>query len=276
MTTMPTTSPAAVLVPAQRPPGTATTVATVAGRTVRTFLRSPQLIATGAVGGTMFLLLFLWVFGGAITGTGVAYVDYLVPGFLAANAMMMAMNASAGVAADLEQGVFDRFRSLPVSRLALLTGRTTADTLLLGWGLAVTVAVAVAVGFRVHGSLGQTVLALVLLAVFGFVFTWVAVYVGMAAGGPQAAQGMAMLAFPVGFLSSAYVPVETMPGWLQPIAQHQPVTVMVDAVRSLLLGDPALAGVTGSTGGLVARSLAWSAVILAVFVPLTLARFRRS
>lgn len=276
MTTMPTTLPAPALLPAARPPGAATTVATVAGRTIRTFLRSPQLIATGAIGGTMFLLLFLWVFGGAISETGVAYVDYLVPGFLAANAMMAAMNASAGVATDLEQGVFDRFRSLPVSRLALLTGRAVADTALLGWGLAVTLAVAVAVGFRIHGAPAEALLALVLLAVFGFAFTWVAVYVGMIAGGAQAAQGMAMLGFPIGFLSSAYVPVATMPGWLQPVARHQPVTVMVDAVRSLLLGDPVLAGATASTGALVARSLVWSAVILAIFVPLTLARFRRT
>jgi ABC-2 type transport system permease protein len=264
------------VVPASSTPGGVTTAAAVAGRTLRTFLRSPQLMVAGALSGAMFLLLFLWVFGGAISATDARYIDFLVPGFLAANCLMAALNASAGVATDLDQGVFDRLRSLPVPRVAVLAGRAVADTALLSWNLGVTTLVALVVGFRTHGDIGEVVLAFTLCVLFGFAFTWLAIWLGMVAGSAQAAQGMSMLAFPIGFLSSAYAPVETMPEWLQPIAQHQPVTVMVNAVRALMLGDSALAGVQGSTTSVVLMAVAWALGILVVFVSLTFARFRRS
>lgn len=269
-------APIAAVVPAQAPQSALATTRTIAARTLRKFARSPQLVIIAAVSGVMFLLMFLYVFGGAMSAGAVAYVDFLVPGFVVANIFFGAINAAAGVAEDLEQGLFDRLRSLPVSRTALLAGRALADTAMLAWGFVATAATALLVGFRAHGDAGDVLLAVGLCLVYGFAFTWVAIVMGLVAGNVQAAQGMSMIGFPVAFLSSAYVPVETMPGWLQPIVEHQPVTAMSDAVRSLLLGDPALAGVSTSASHAVVVSLLWAAGILAVFVPLAVARFRRS
>jgi ABC-2 type transport system permease protein len=258
------------------PPSALATARTIAARTVRKFVRTPQLVVVTAVTAAMFLLMFLYVFGGAMSAGAVSYLDFLVPGFLVANMIFAAMNASAAVAEDLEQGLFDRLRSLPVSRTALLTGRVLADTVLLSWGMVVVGITALLVGFRAPGDFGHVVLAVGLTLFFGFAFTWVAVVMGLVAGNAQAAQGMSMIGFPLVFLSSAYVPVDTMPGWLQPIVEHQPVTVMANAVRSLMLGDPALAGVTTSTSSSVLLSVLWAAGIIIVFASLAVAKFRRS
>jgi ABC transporter DrrB family efflux protein len=258
------------------PPSALTTARTIAVRTIRKFVRSPQLVGISAATAAMFLLMFLYVFGGAMSAGAVSYVDFLVPGFLVANMIFAAMNAAAGVAEDLQQGLFDRLRSLPVSRIALLAGRVVADTLLLSWGMVVVGITGLLVGFRAHGDIGDVVLAVGLTLLYGFAFTWVAVVMGLVAGNVQAAQGMSMIGFPVVFLSSAYVPVDTMPGWLQSAVEHQPVTVMTNAVRSLMLGDPALAGVATSTSRSVVLSLLWAAGIIVVFASLAVGRFRRS
>jgi ABC-2 type transport system permease protein len=147
---------------------------------------------------------------------------------------------------------------------------------LLTWGLVVTTAVGFLVGFRIHGSVAQSLAAFVLCVVYGFAFTWLFVFIGLVAGNAQAAQGMSLLVFPLTFVSSAYVPVDTMPGWLQPVAEHQPLTIMTNAVRSLVLGDPAMAGLGHSIGYWVVLSLVWSAGLVAVFAPLAVARYRRS
>jgi ABC-2 type transport system permease protein len=132
------------------------------------------------------------------------------------------------------------------------------------------------VGFRVHGDATEALAAFGLSMVYGFAFTWLFICIGLMAGNAQAAQGMSLLVFPLTFVSSAYVPVDSMPGWMQPVAEHQPITVMVNAVRSLTLGDPALAGLDGSTAHWVTLSLLWSAALVAVFAPLAVARYRRS
>jgi ABC-2 type transport system permease protein len=259
-------------------PGASLTSAStaVAKRTLLKFLRTPQLIVLGTVQGAMFLLIFRYVFGGAIDIGSVPYVDFLVPGFVTTSILFMGMTTAAGVAEDLEQGFIDRLRSLPIPRAAVLAGRALADTGVLAWNLAVTAAIGFAVGFGLHGSLAAALGAFALCVLFGFAFTWVFITIGLFAGTAQAAQGMSMLVFPLTFVSSAYVPVESMPGWMQPFAEHQPVTAMVNAVRALCLGDNAQTVLGHGAGHYVVPAMLWSLCLVAVFVPLAVARFRRT
>jgi ABC-2 type transport system permease protein len=241
----------------------------IARRGLLKFVRTPQLVVVGTIQSALFLLIFRYVFGGAITAGGLDYVDFLVPGFITTGLLFAGMGAAAGVAEDLEQGFVDRLRSLPIPRSAVLAGRALADTTLLLWSLAVTSAVGFAVGFRLHGGLAGALAAVGLLLVLGFAFEWMFITLGLVA------QGLALMVFPLTFVSSAYVPVESMPGWLQAFAEHQPLTAMVDAVRALTQGQAAEALLGHGAGFYVVRALAWSAAILAVFVPLAVARYRR-
>jgi ABC-2 type transport system permease protein len=261
--------------PPRRTAGVVATAGQVALRTVRQFARTPQLLVVSTVQGAMFLLIFRYVFGGAINTGSIPYVDFLVPGFVVTSVLFSGTGAAAGVAEDVEHGFFDRLRSLPVSRTALLGGRSAADTALATWGLFVTTAIGFLVGFRLHGSLAQGLAAFGLCVVFAFTFTWLFICIGLTAGNAQAAQGMSLLVFPLTFVSSAYVPVDSMPGWMQPIAEHQPITAMVNAVRALCVGDPALIGLSGSIAHWVLLSLAWSVGLVLVFAPLAVARYRR-
>jgi ABC-2 type transport system permease protein len=247
----------------------------IAKRSVLKFLRTPQLVVLGTIQGAMFLLIFRYVFGGAIGAGGLSYVDFLVPGFITTGVLFAGMGAAAGVAEDLEQGFVDRLRSLPIPRSAVLAGRALADTGMQLWGLVITTAIGFAVGFRIHGSVLDAVAAFGLLILLGFAFEWLFITLGMFAGSAQAAQGLALMVFPLTFVSSAYVPVETMPGWLQAFAEHQPLTVMVDAVRALTQGPAAELQLGHSAGYYVIRSLVWAAAIVAVFAPIAVARFRR-
>jgi ABC-2 type transport system permease protein len=260
----------------ERPAGAFATTMSVAGRTLRKFLRSPQLVVLGTVQGAMFLLIFRYVFGGNMQPGAVDYVDLLVPGFVVGSVLFGGMMTAAGVAEDIEQGFFDRLRSLPVSRAALVAGRAVADTGVLIWTLAVTSGIGFLVGFRIHGTVTEALAAFGLTVVFGFAFVWMFVVMGLAAGNAQAAQGMSMLVFPLTFVSSAYVPVESMPGWMQPIANNQPVTAMTNAVRSLVLGDPSLAGLSEPTGHYVLVALAWSVGLVVLFAPIAVAKYRKS
>ncbi|HEV8650784.1 MAG TPA: ABC transporter permease [Actinomycetes bacterium] len=247
----------------------------IAKRGLLKFLRTPQLVVLGTIQGAMFLLIFRYVFGGAIGAGGLAYVDFLVPGFITTGILFSGMGAATGAAEDLEQGFVDRLRSLPIPRSAVLAGRALADTAMQVWGLAITTAIGFAVGFRIHGSVPDALAAFGLLLVLGFAFEWLFITLGLFAGNAQAAQGLALLVFPLTFVSSAYVPVETMPGWLQTIAENQPITVMVDAVRALTQGPAAEALLGHGAGFYVVWSLLWAAGIVAVFAPLAVARYRR-
>jgi ABC-2 type transport system permease protein len=247
----------------------------IARRSLLKFVRTPQLVVVGTLQGALFLLIFRYVFGGAIQAGGLDYVDFLVPGFITTGLLFTGMGAAAGVAEDLEQGFVDRLRSLPIPRSAVLAGRALADTALALWSLAISSAISFAVGFRLHGSPGDALAAVGLLVVFGFAFEWMFITLGLVARTPQAAQGLSLMVFPLTFVSSAYVPVASMPGWMQAFAEHQPLTVMVDAIRVLTQGPAAEAMLGHGAGFYVARSLAWSVAILAVFVPLATARYRR-
>ena len=258
-----------------RQTGLWTSTLAIARRGILKFLRTPQLVVLGTIQGAMFLLIFRYVFGGAIDAGSVSYVDFLVPGFVTTSVLFAGMGAATAIAEDLEQGVVDRLRSLPIPRSAVLTGRALADTTVLTWSLAITTAIGFAVGFRIHGSASDAILAFGLCLVFGFAFEWVFLYLGLTARTAQAAQGMALLVFPLTFVSSAYVPVETMPGWMQAIAEHQPITYMVDAVRSLTQGEAAAVLLGHPASYYVCRSLLWTIAIVAVFAPLAVARYRK-
>jgi ABC-2 type transport system permease protein len=256
--------------------GVATAASAVAARTLRQFWRTPQLIVVGALTSAMFLLIFRYVFGGAIDTGPVSYADFLIPGLAAAGAMFSGTGAAVGVAQDVDSGLYDRLRSLPIPRIGVLLGRSLADVALVGWGVVITVALGFATGFRFHGGLAATLAAFGLCLVYGAAFTWPFIHMGLVAGNAQAAQSMSFMAFPFVFVSSAYVPVESMPGWMQPIAEHQPLTPMVGSVRALTLGHDAEQVLGHSAGWFIVRGLLWSVVIVAVFAPLAVRRFARS
>jgi ABC-2 type transport system permease protein len=247
----------------------------IARRTVLKFARTPQLVVVSTIQGVLFQLIFRYDFGGAIGTGGMSYVDFVVPGFVMTGVLFAGMGAAAGVAEDIEGGLFDRLRSLPISRSAAPIGRALADTGLLTWNLAVTTAVGFAIGFRVHTDPLSALAAFGLCVVFGFAFEWVFMVIGLYTGSAQAAQGMSMIVFPLTFVSSAYVPVSSMPGWMQPFAEHQPITVMVNAVRVLTQGHPAEVALGHGVGYYAVLSLIWAAVITFAFVPLAVRKYRR-
>lgn len=246
-----------------RPPSARTTAAAYAGRTVKQFIRTPQLIVVTSLTSIMFLLIFRYVFGGALQTGSISYVDFLIP----ASAVIVGLfsTGAVGVAEDAESGLFDRLRSLPVPRSAVLMGRSLADTALISWAAIITIIAGFAVGFRIHGSALGALAALGLVVLFAAVFSWVQIALGLFSDSPQTAQGIAFLVFPLVFISSAYVPIESMPGWMQPIAENQPVTAMVGAVRALVLGGDTEQLLGHSTSWFVVRSLLWSAFILMLF-----------
>jgi ABC-2 type transport system permease protein len=255
--------------------GLVRSTATVTRRALLRYVRTPQLIVMATLQMTMFFLIYRYLFGGAIHIAGLPYVDYLVPGFIATGVLFSGIGAAVAAAEDPKQGFIDRLRSLPIARSSVLTARAIADTLILALAAAATVAIAFAVGFRLHGSALDGVAAFGLVIAFGFAFEWLFITMGLFAGNAQAAQGMGMIVFPFAFISSAYIPVATMPGWLQVFAKHQPLTYMVDATRALTLGPHAQALLGHPAGYFITRAAIWALAIVAVSLPLAVARFRR-
>jgi ABC transporter DrrB family efflux protein len=255
--------------------GLVSSTLTVARRALLRYLRTPQLIVLATIQMSLFFLIYRYMFGGAIHIAQISYVDFLVPGFIATGVLFSGLGTAAAMAEDLQQGFVDRLRSLPIPRSSVLAARALADTAIFAWSTVFTAAIAYAVGFRLHGSALDGLTALGLVILFGFAFEWVFIAMGLFAGNAQAAQGMGMIVFPFAFVSSAYVPVSSMPGWLQVFAAHQPLTYMVNAVRALTLGPHSEALLGHPTSYFVVRALVWTAGILAVFLPLAVARYRR-
>lgn len=255
----------------------ATATLQVAVRTLKKFARTPALIIAGTAQGLLFLLIFRYVFGGAVSHTGALnYVNFLVPGFVVTGVLFQGMTAASGVAEDRQGGLFDRLRSLPIRLLSIVTGRVLADATVVAWGVVVMTAVGFAVGFRTAGSVPESLAALGLTLIYGFAFVWMFIAMGLAAGNPQAAQGLSFLVFPLSFVSSAYVPVSTMPGWLQAFALHQPMTQMINTVRLLTGGSAARHLLGHSVTYYLVPSLLWTAAIVAIFAPLTVRMLKRS
>ena len=258
-----------------RQTGLAKSTLTVTRRALLRYVRTPQLIVLATVQMGLFFLIYRYMFGGAIHIGGMSYVDYLVPGFIATGVLFSGIGTATAMAEDLEHGFIDRLRSLPIPRSSALTARVLADTAIFTWSTVVTTAIAYAVGFRLHGSPIDGLAAFGLVILFGFAFEWVFITMGLFAGNAQAAQGMGMIVFPFAFVSSAYVPVSSMPGWLQIFAKHQPLTYMVDSVRSLTLGSHAQALLGHPSSYYVTRALIWTVVIIAVSLPIAVAKYRR-
>jgi ABC-2 type transport system permease protein len=256
-------------------PSLVTSVAIIAKRSLLKFLRTPQLFWTLTIQGLMFLVLFRYIFGGAIEAGALGYVGFVVPGILITGLIWQGMGAAVGITEDHAQGLYDRLRSLPIPRSAVLAGRAAADAVMQTWGLLVMVAVSFLVGFRLEDGVANGLLSFVLVLLFVFSFEWVFISMGLYAGNAQTAQGMSLMLVPLTFVSSAYMPVETMPSWLQVVAENQPVTHMTNAVRSLVGGADAVALLGHPASYFVVRSLMWSAAIALVFGLIAVARYRR-
>jgi ABC transporter DrrB family efflux protein len=241
----------------------------IAWRGLVTYRRVPQLLVFSTIQPVVFVLMFRYVFGGAIRVPGVDYVDYLMPGIFVQTSVFGAIATAIGLATDVQSGLLERFLSLPMARSAVLVGRTLADLGRNVFVVALMSGVGFLVGFHLHTNWARFVAAMLLVLLLGYALFWVFGTVGLLLGDPESAQAAAFpVMAPLVFASSAFVPVATMPGWLQPFAEHQPVSVTASAARDLTLGAPATSDVL--------QCLAWVAGILLVFVPLAVWRYRRA
>ncbi|HEY8545218.1 MAG TPA: ABC transporter permease [Acidimicrobiales bacterium] len=250
----------------------------VAWRNLLRYVRLPQLIVFSTIQPIMFVLLFRYVFGGAIDTGPIPYVDYLMPGIFLQTALFGGVSTGINLADDANTGLLERFRSLPMARSAVLTGRTLADLVRNVLVVILMVVVGYLVGFRFHGNVTESALVIVLVTLFAYAFSWLTANVGLRASTPEAAQAAILpIIFPLVFASSAFVPTATMPGWLQAFAEHQPVTVVIDACRQLVLGGQVDGNryVPGIDWGDIGLSFAWIAGIAAVFAPLAVRAYRR-
>ena len=241
----------------------------LAKRSLLRIRRQPDLLIGYTVQPVMFVLLFVFVFGGAIETPGFDYVDFLMPGIIVQSMAFGGFVTALGLADDLKKGLIDRFRSLPMTRSAVVTGRTLADVAANVVQLVVMIAVGLAVGFSFSTGVLEVIAGIALLLFIGYAFSWVFAFIGLTASSPEAsnAYGFTIL-FPLTFVSSAFVPVASMPGWLEPFAENNPFTTMVDAARALFLGTPA--------GNDIWGAVAWAAAITAVFGMLLVWRYRRA
>lgn len=248
-----------------------------AKRTILQFFRTPQLMILGAVQGALFLFMFRYIFGGAISpGEDIAYVDFLVPGFIVTQILFLGMSAATGVATDASTGVHDRMRSLPITRMSVMLGRSIADAALTLWGILFVSGFAFIVGFRPDAAITELALALVLLLAATYSFMWVFIAIGLSSKNPQAANGTAtLMVVPLAFVSAAFVPARSLPGWMQAVADNQPLTIFSNALRSLTLGGPETLGLSHGTGYWVSLSLLWCAGITLVFGTIAVLRFGR-
>jgi len=212
----------------------------VAERNLRKSLRTPQfLVVEIFVQPIIFVLLFAFVFGGAIHITGVSYIDFLLPGILVQTATFSGLNTGIALSDDLRSGLMDRFWSLPMSRSAVIAGRVVADTMLSALAVVVMIGVGTVIGFRFHAGPAEAALAIVLAILTGMTFATLGALLAVVFRTPEGVQGVGFaLIFPIVFASSVFVPVATMPVWLQAVASHTPITAAVDAVRALSLGLP--------------------------------------
>ena len=241
----------------------------IAERNLVRLPRAPDLLLAFTVQPIMFVLLFRYVFGGAIQTPGYSYVDFLIPGIIVQNIAFGGFVTALGLNEDVHKGLIDRFRSLPMARPAVLAGRTTADIVTNTLSMTVLLITGVIIGFTFHTNFWHAIAGVGLLLLFGYAFSWVFAYLGLLVSSPEAANSIGFIAvFPLTFISSAFVPVASMPEPLKSFAMVNPFTYVVDAMRSLWLGAPAKNYVWGA--------VVWSLVIIAVFAPLAVARYRKA
>lgn len=255
--------------------------AVVTRRNLLANVRLPDELVLSTVQPVTFMLMFLYVFGGAIqhslpAAAGGRYINWLVPGILAQSAVFGAAPTAFGLNADRASGVVDRFRSLPMARSAVLAGRTTADLIRNAVILALQLGAGFLLGFRWHTSAWALLAGLGVALAFGYACSWIMAALGLAIRSAEAIQAAVyMVVFPLTLTSSVFLPTRTMPGWLQAFAGHQPITIVAGALRGLTLGQAALpAG--HAVAGQVVLALGWTAGILAVFAPLAVRTYRRA
>ena len=238
-------------------------------RNLRRIPRAPDLLISFTLQPLMFVLLFVYVFGGAIQTPGHDYVDFVIPGLIAQTMFFGGFVTALGLADDLKKGLIDRFRSLPMSRGAVLAGRTLADVATNSLSLAVMVSVGLIIGFSFDASPTEIVAGLALMLLFGYANSWIFALFGLVASSAESAQAMGfMVIFPLTFISSAFVPIDTLPDGLRHFAEVNPFTVAVDALRALWIGDPA--------GNSVWGAVAWSLGLSALFAFLSVRRYKRA
>jgi ABC-2 type transport system permease protein/oleandomycin transport system permease protein len=231
--------------------------------------RQPDLLISFTVQPIMFLLLFRYVFGGAIRTPGYSYIDFLLPGIIAQSMTFGGFVTAIGLTDDLQKGLIDRFRSLPMARSAVLAGRTLADVVTNSLQLALMLGVGVAIGFSFNTSIVKAVAGVLLMLLFGYAFSWVFAFIGLRSSSPESAQALGFIAiFPLTFASSAFAPPDSMPGWLKAFAENNPFSTVVDALRHLWLGAPAGNDVWGAA--------AWSIGLVALFGFLAVNGYRKA
>jgi ABC transporter DrrB family efflux protein len=231
--------------------------------------RIPELLVFATIQPVMFVLLFRYVFGGAIDVGGTSYVNFLMAGIFVQTVAFGSVATGVGLAEDLQKGLVDRFRSLPMARSAVLTGRTIADLVRNMFVVVVMLAVGLLVGFRPEAGVVGWVAAIGLLLLLSFAFSWIGATIGLMVRSVEAVQSAGFIwLFPLTFASSAFVRTDSMPGWLQTFADHQPMTQVIDAVRGFLLDQP-----VGSHGW---QAFAWCLGILLVFITLSVSLYRRT
>jgi ABC transporter DrrB family efflux protein len=253
-------------------------------RNLLTYIRKPDLLVFSTIQPVMFVLLFVYVFGGAVEAAlpeDVPYVDFLMPGIFVQTAIFAALQTGVGLAEDLQKGLVDRFKSLPMARSAVLAGRTTADSVAILFQILLMLGVAWLVGFRFHEGIMEALLAFLGAMSIGYAFTWVAAFTGLSLKSVEAVQAASFtIVFPFVFASSAFVPAETFPSWLQTWANINPVTIWVDTFRVLTLGElyteSSFFPDVPSLGALLWQSMAWFLAILAIAVPLSIRRYRQT
>ena len=242
----------------------------IAERNLIRLPRAPDLLLAFTVQPIMFVLLFVYVFGGAVRTPGYDYVDFLLPGIIVQNIAFGGFVTALGLNEDINKGLIDRFRSLPMARSAVLAGRTLSDVVTNAFGMTVLVVTGLIIGFNFDASVPEILLGVVLMLLFGYAFSWLFALLGMLVKSPEAANSVGFIAvFPLTFISSAFVPTRSMPEALRWFADINPFTVVVNAMRHLWIDAPAGANT-------VWGAFAWSLALIAIFAPLAVAKYRRT
>jgi ABC-2 type transport system permease protein/oleandomycin transport system permease protein len=238
-------------------------------RNLIAYVRIPQLLVFSTIQPIIFVLMFRYVFGGSIDTGPIPYVDYLMPGIFLQVVVFGSLATAIGLATDIKSGLMERFHALPMWTPAVLAGRTIADLARNVFVVVLMGIVGFLVGWRIHTDLIPALAAVLLVLLFGYAMAWIFATVGLAVKDPETAQAAAFpVLAPLVFASAAFVPVANMPGWLQPWARNQPVSVTAEAVRALTIGGP--------TSSLVIKSIVWSVVIIAIFAPIAVRLYRRA
>ena len=242
---------------------------TVIKRNLLQYIRVPQLLVFSTVQPIIFVLMFRFVFGGSINTGKIPYVDYLMPGIFLQVVVFGSLATAIGLATDLKSGLMERFHALPMWTPAVLVGRTLADLIRNVFVVILMMVVGFMVGWRIHTSLFSLLPGISLVLLFGYAMSWIFATVGLAVKDPETAQAAAFpVLAPLVFASAAFVPVDNMPGWLQPWARNQPVSETVETFRALTIGGP--------TQSLVIKSILWSVLIIAIFAPIAVRLYRKA